>query len=72
LIPTAQSDQVALLMSGAGSARDQATRLVYLAAARSILTQLATRVRELDLVLTAMEKEAAAGAHSEQQELAVK
>ena len=72
MIPTEQTAHIALLMSGSGTARDNETRLVYLAAARSILTQLETRVRELDLVLTAMERDAAKGARAEQQELAVK
>jgi hypothetical protein len=71
-LPSSPVDQIALLMSGAGQSRDPATRAMYLAGARGILAQFRTRLSELDIVLTEMERNAAAGTPRDQQELAVK
>jgi hypothetical protein len=56
---------IAHLLSAAGHAPDQSTRLVYLAEARSLLAKEVERLRELTLLLAALEHDAVRAAQTE-------
>jgi hypothetical protein len=52
------AENVAHLLSAAGHAPDRSTRILYLAQARSALAREVERVRELTLLLAALEHDA--------------